>query len=556
MRMIRLVHGLSTSALGVLILTTLAGGQETTRVSVNSAGAQGNKESYDPAISADGSVVAFWSYASNLVIGDTNGWGDVFIHDRLSGTTERVSVDSSGGEGNNSSWGAATSTDGQIVTFQSWASNLVAGDTNRDFDVFVHDRSTGLTERVSVDSSGSEGNACSGEAAISADGKFVTFLSYASNLVTGDTNGSFDVFVHDRSTGITERISVDSSGAQGNSHSYDPSISADGQIVAFQSGASNLVSGDTNGWQDIFVHDRTTGTTERVSVDSSGAEWIYWSGSPSISSDGRVVAFFVSDYLGGYDGFFEVWVHDRLTGISELVSVDSSGSTGNSWSFSPAISSDGQIVAFASLASNLVAGDLNGTADIFVHYRSTGVTERASVNSSGAEGDGSSDRPSISADGQVVAFWSYASNFVSADTNGTPDVFAHERCAVDATWSNYGTGFPGTLGVPSLESREDPLFGTTITLDLGNSSGMFIVGLLLVGFQETSVPTNKGGDLLVVPALTILLLLAPSGTSIEGDIPANEALCGLEIFAQALELDPGAANGVSFTPGLKLVFGH
>src|SRR5439155_932379 len=186
--------------------------------------------------------------------------------------TTRVSVDSSGAEGNDESYGSSISADGQIVAFESMASNLVAGDTNSYADVFVHDRSTGLTERVSVDSSGAEGNSGSYDPSISADGQIVVFQSYASNLVAGDTNGVFDIFVHDRSTGLTERVSVDSSGAEGNGYSADSSISADGQIVAFESMAKNLVAGDTNATYDVFVHDRSTGRTERVSVDSSGAE--------------------------------------------------------------------------------------------------------------------------------------------------------------------------------------------------------------------------------------------------------------------------------------------
>jgi Tol biopolymer transport system component len=192
----------------VLAITDLAVAQETTRVSVDSAGTEGNSYSDNYAtlqsISADNTIVAFSSGASNLVLGDTNGKYDVFVHDLTTGLTERVSVDSSGTEGNGDSWKATLSADGRFVAFVSYASNLVAGDTNGYPDVFVHDRSTGMTECVSVDSSGAVGNAGSGSEScplgISADGQFVAFTGGASNLVSGDSNGTWDAR-SDRSAG-------------------------------------------------------------------------------------------------------------------------------------------------------------------------------------------------------------------------------------------------------------------------------------------------------------------------------------------------------------------
>jgi len=223
------------------------------RVSVASGGTQGNGDSGCPSISADGRYVAFQSYASNLVPGDTNEVGDVFVHDRLTGQTTRVSVASDGTEGNDYSRRPSISADGRYVAFASLASNLVPGDTNGTWDVFVHDRLTGQTTRVSVASGGAQGNSGSWCPSISADGRYVAFQSYASNLVPGDTNGVLDVFVHDRLTGQTTRVSVASDGTQGDSYSFGSSISADGRYVAFSSLASNLVPGDTNDKPDIFV---------------------------------------------------------------------------------------------------------------------------------------------------------------------------------------------------------------------------------------------------------------------------------------------------------------
>ena len=225
----------------------------TQRVSVDSSGNEGNNTSSSPSISADGRYVAFQSDADNLVPGDNNISGDVFVHDRNTGATELVSVDSSGNEGNNTSSSPSISADGRYVAFYSVADNLVPGDTNGKLDVFVHDRNTGATELVSVDSSGNEGNGDSMDPSIGADGRYVAYDSSATNLVSGDTNGQLDVFVHDRNTGATELVSVDSSGNEGNNYSSSPSISADGRYVAYDSSATNLVSGDTNGQLDVFV---------------------------------------------------------------------------------------------------------------------------------------------------------------------------------------------------------------------------------------------------------------------------------------------------------------
>jgi len=446
MKAVRIV-ALALLALVVLIATSASAGTPsgtTTRVSVDSSGNEANGHSCWPAIGADGRYVAFQSYASNLVPGDTNDASDVFVHDRLTGVTERVSVDSAGNQGSGWSEFPAISADGRYVAFESEASNLVSGDTNWVPDVFVHDRLTGATERVSVDSAGNQGNSWSELPAISADGRYVAFQSYAFNLVPGDTNGA-DVFVHDRQTGVTERVSVNSAGNQANSDSWSPAISADGRYVAFDSGASNLVAGDTNYALDVFVHDRQTGVTQRVSVDSAGNQGndYSWSEFPTISADGRYVAFQSHAFNlvpGDTNDASDVFVHDRLTGVTERVSVDSAGNQGNTWSDLSAISADGRYVVFDSDASNLVSGDTNSTWDVFVHDRLTGATERVSVHSAGNEGNGSSwDRinfspyrsvvSAISADGRYVAFQSYASNLVEGDTNGAngaSDVFLHD----------------------------------------------------------------------------------------------------------------------------------
>jgi Tol biopolymer transport system component len=188
-------------------------------------------------------------------------------------TTERVSVGPGGIEGNNASNAPSISGNGRYVAFESLSTNLVAGDGNGVIDIFVHDRNTATTTRVSVDSLGNEGNGDSNFPSISSDGRYVAFESDADNLigVGNDTNGSTDIFVHDLQTGETTRVSVDSTGTQGDNHSYSPSISSDGKFVAFQSDADNLigVGNDTNGTTDVFVDDRPGGNEETSGSSSS-----------------------------------------------------------------------------------------------------------------------------------------------------------------------------------------------------------------------------------------------------------------------------------------------
>ena len=252
---------------------------ETRLVSVaNNTAVSGNNGSIITkfSLNADGTKVAFTSAATNLVAGDTNGMDDVFVRDLNTGTTTRVSVSSSGAQGNRGSSSASISADGTKVAFTSDANNLVASDVNGDADIFVRDFRTGTTAIVSVSSSGAPSDSFSFSPSISADGTKVAFVSSATNLVVGDTNDRADVFVRDLNTGVTTRASVSSDAAQSNNASFNASLSADGTKVAFQSEATNLVADDTNsgpsGGFDIFMHDLSRGITTRVSVSSSGAQ--------------------------------------------------------------------------------------------------------------------------------------------------------------------------------------------------------------------------------------------------------------------------------------------
>jgi len=534
--------------------------QGTTRVSVDSSGTEGNSYSYGPSLSADGQIVAFYSYASNLVSADTNSASDVFVIDRKTGQTTRVSVGWMGAEANGGSYEPSISADGRYIAFSSDASNLVSDDTNSSTDAFVYDTMVGQTRRVSVDSGGGEGNAVSYSSAISSNGSVVVFTSLASNLVAGDTNAVWDVFVYEMATGATTRVSVDSSGSEANYGSGSSDVSGDGTIITFCSYASNLVANDTNYASDVFVHDRASGQTNRVSVDSLGIEGSLASYDPRISDDGTLVVFRseASNLVSSdNNGTTDIFVRDRLLGQTTRVSVDSIGSESNGGSFSPGISADGTTVSFSSYGSNLVSGDTNGTSDIFMRDLVTGETMVASMSSAGIFGDGPCyGSTSVSGDGGAVAFESDATNLVDDDTNGTVDAFVHERCILDASWSNYGSGFPGTNGVPAFTAQSNPVLGVSLTLDLANSYGKFTAGLLFIGFQQTTIHSGWGGDLLVVPVITTPIGIPAGGSSFTGTIPDDEALCGFEIDLQAIEADPGAAKGVSFSQGLELILGR
>jgi len=362
------------------------------RVSVASDDSQGNGESLGPALSADGRIVAFSSDAPNLVPGDTNAVRDIFVRDRTSGTTERISVASDGTQGNGESWYPAISADGRFVVFRSFASNLVPDDTNGVYDIFVHDRTTGETERVSVAADGSQAD---GEGrqrpAISADGRLVVFRSIASNLVPDDTNGHEDVFVYDREVGTVERVSVASDGTQGDGPTWSCAISGNGRFVAFTSSATNLIADDFNAEKDLFLHDRDTGQTQVVTM--------------------------------GYDGW------QIGTGINLG---------------SPSLSQDGRYLAYECQADNLVPGDTNGKRDIFVFDRELEATERVSIATSGTEANGNCGQCAISADGRFVVFYSSASNLVPGDTNGRNDIFLRDRANSSTIRVSLGPGGVGT----------------------------------------------------------------------------------------------------------------
>lgn len=415
--------------IGFPIFSKAQGTGTTMRLSVTSDGTQANGTSSISSISGDGRYIAFDSQATNLVSGDTNLGSDIFVHDRITGETRRISVASNGaqGVGGGGSTLPDISGNGRYVAFISEASNLVSGDTNGGADVFVHDLHTGQTSLASITSEGSQGLYVSvGDApAISNDGRFVAFSSNTP-YVSDDNNGITDVFVRDRLLEETSRISISTAGTEANGHSSEPDISVDGRYVSFYSDASNLVSGDVGGKIDVFLHDRQTGETSRVSVNSTGVQGNSHSYDQSISANGRYVVFrseATNLVSNDTNNDFDIFVHDHQTGQITRASLNTNGIQANGYSQNPVISSDGRFVAFYSGATNLIANDTNSYPDIFIRDRQMGVTNRVSISANGIEGNGPSDFAALSSDGRFVTFSSYSSNLVDNDTNMLPDVF-------------------------------------------------------------------------------------------------------------------------------------
>lgn len=409
-----------------LAIAAPAFAQRTDRISVGTGGVQGSADSYAPSITADGRFVAFYSEANDLVPGDLNGTGDVFVRDRVLRTTELVSLSSSGQQGDAGSSYPSISPEGTFVAFMSTAGNLVAGDTDGAWDVFLRDLVHGTTQRISVDPAGQQPDGLSINPYISAGGRFVSFCSYATDLVSGDTNGVQDFFVRDVIHGTTTRVDVDANGVQADLGAAFGAISYDGHFAVFESNATNLVPGDTNGKGDVFVKELATGAITRVNVDSNGVQANGSATYATISSTGRYVVFgSQATNLVPFDtnGTYDVFLHDLVTGTTTLVGAASDGTQANGYTSRGNISDDGRYVAFKSLATNLAPGDTNGAMDIFVRDLVRGITVRVSVSANGAQGNSFSSEPLISPDGRSVAFYSEANNLVPFDTNGAWDVF-------------------------------------------------------------------------------------------------------------------------------------
>jgi Tol biopolymer transport system component len=395
----------------------------TVRVSIAYPGGSGTSGTAHVAVSRTGRFIAFTG-AGGFSAGAGNGV-QIHLRDRTEGTTVRVSVSSSGETANGGSRLGAISGNGRWVVFSSTATNLVPRDTNGVEDVFVRDVVAGVTVRASVSSTGAQANGPSTEPVISADGHVVAFTSEATNLVSNDTNGRTDVFVRHLGTLTTSRASLSTSGGQLKALSHNPAISGDGSYVAFASYAV-VDPADTDGWQDVFVCHRPTGECELVSRTTSGATTQdNASALPVISADGGTIAFtsWATD-MGATDDNDEAdaFVWSRATGTVSLITKEPDGSTPDGETRPDGVSGDGEMVVFISDAAGFVTGDTNGDWDAFVLDRATGKVRRVSVRENGGQASRPTYVSRISGDGRFAAV-STAAKLTASDTDSVPDVF-------------------------------------------------------------------------------------------------------------------------------------
>jgi Tol biopolymer transport system component len=397
--------------------------------------------------------------------------------------TDRISVDGSGAAGNGASSAPSISGDGSLVAFASQATNLVAGVSGAQ--VYVHNRRTNQIELISRGSGPAidPGNGTSSVPSISADGRFVAFVSFSTDLVPGGTGQQ--VYLRDRQTGQTTLVSRSSSGAVSDGTvNGAPSISADGRFIAFVSNAANLVAGVSG--QQIYLRDRMTGATTLVSKDNSSTP-VPGNGdsnTPAISGDGQFIVFASSaTNLGVAGGNQQIYVHDRLTGANgttSLVSKDNAANPGNGGSSSPSVSADGQFVAFTSLATNLVVG-VSGQ-QIYLHDRANATTSLVSHDNNGTpiQGNGASSLPSISANGQVIAFVSLSTNLLDpAPAVSGQQIYSHDRLA----------GSNGTTSLVSKDSGGTAGDGASDEPSVNGDGGFIAFSSL----ANNLVPTPSGG---------------------------------------------------------------
>jgi Tol biopolymer transport system component len=457
------------------------------RVSVATGGTESDGHSRQPAFSSDLRYVAFASEAATLVPGDSNAAQDIFVRDRFSARTEIVSVSSTGELGDSGSVFPSISADGRYVAFVSAASNLVPGDVNGLSDVFVRDRVLGTTTLVSLVPGGIQLNGDIGFTQLSSDGKLIVFETLATNLGFVDSNDDVDIYVHELATGQVELVSIATSGETGTEGGEYPRLSGDGTLVVFDSYSTDLIPGGTAGNHDIYVRDWTAGTTTRVSTSPSGEEANGECFQSSISADGRYVSFetFADNLAPGTSpGVTSIVRKDRVTGATLHVSEGVGGAVPDEASSYAVISQDGRFVAFRSWATNLVVGDTNAAGDVFVRDCTLGTTERVSVTSTGAQASMtySVSELAIALDGSAVAFGDPVEDLVPGDKNAVEDLFVRD-CTRNHSLLCQGKQnsqgcVPVLLASGNTSASSAIPFVITASLLINNKQGLFLYALL------------------------------------------------------------------------------
>jgi len=419
--------------LGVsLLVAGAASAQETTLRRITPAdGSEPNGIAGSPSISANGDVVVFESTATNLVANDSNNISDIFAWYRRTGEIQRVSVASDGTQSNGSyNRKPKVSANGRFVVFESSATNLDPAATIGAQRIYLRDLQAGATEVVSISSTGTISTGSN--PVVSSDGRYVAFHS-SNALVPNDSNGTEDVYIRDRESETTECASVHTDGIIGNSHSVSADISRDGRYVAFASYATNLVAGDSGIGVDIFERDRQLGTTTRVTFGADGFEANSHSEAPKYSGDGNVLAFnsFATNLLSGVTTTQqEVFLWTRATG-NVINPIRELGLDPSQDMYFQSLSYTGRWVLCFSRASNVVSPDANASHDVYLIDRGTATVTRISNSTDGVIGDGDSLSAAISDYALDVVFMTEATNLVAGDSNGMEDILIRSMASLD-----------------------------------------------------------------------------------------------------------------------------
>jgi hypothetical protein len=401
-----------------------------TLASTDSLGVKGIGRSFvaHEALSGDGLKVTF-SSSSTLAPRDRDGFFDVYVKDLDSGTTTLVSTSSTAKKSNGDSNEAAFSPDGTAVAFQTTGTNLDANDTDPLADIYVKDLASGSLTLASTSSAGVKGDGPSLSPALSSDGGIVAFTSFATNLDPNDTDSDLDVYVKDLASGTLSLASTSSAGIKGVGENASPILSADGTRVAFQSFA-NLTPNDTDENVDVYVKDLVSGSTTLASTNDAGVKADGSSGGPALSADGTKVSFVSTGTnldSADTDSIHDVFVKDLVSGEVALASTSTGGTKGNDINFfTTGLSDDGTKVGFVSMATNLASGDDDAVLDVYVKDLTSGVLSLASTSSSGTKGNGNSDPAALSGDGARVAFGSSSTNLDPADDDPNEDAYVKE----------------------------------------------------------------------------------------------------------------------------------
>lgn len=557
---------LNFRSLGILalMLCATANAATITRVSVGYDGSEANGISHQAAVSGDGRYIVFASKAANLVAGDTNGYHDIFVFDRQTGKTQRVSVSSTGEQGDQHSLRPCINVDGRWIVFNSGADNFSGPDVNSLPGVFVHDRLAGTTERISNNNQGERGNGQNQtwRNCISDDGRFVVFESTSSNLGVDDADVNIrNVYIHDRSVGDVQLVSkslIDNQYPLSDARSNSPSISGDGRFVSFFSLNEFVVQNDTNQYQDAFVYDRGTKTIERISVSSLGVQGDCASFPGNLSYDGRFATFRSgsTNFVPGDDRFgHDIFLRDRFAQTTTLISKTPPARY--EWTADGGlISSDSEFIALDAKHIDGIRG--YHYRQVYVVERRTDFIESVTVAIDGGLPDGSSYIDDISDDGSVVVFTSDATNLVPNDTNGLRDVFVWDRYGTLNTAPDITTiaAFPTTLATGETFSitasfTDQNITDThTATIDWGDgttspaqitesngagtaladhvytAAGIYTVSITLSDDKGATATASYGGDVVVYAPAGGFATGAASVDSPAGALPGNPAATG------------------------------